>query len=572
MANGSGWLWVAVARFAEQQGDWTPARAAWEQAAGRDGADRVASLVAASVAANLAEDEPASERLLASARELNPNHPRVLLQDVDVEADIDTVLGQLKPLFDETGDVAAIAHAQAALSLLMRGELGDAETHLAAGRAFNHELMPLRIVAQNLIVQRGRLALSAGEHVDARALAAAKDECLGLREELIAMRRWGESVRVLMLAADATALQWELQEAGRLLLSATDEERDAKGGRIVLADAALRAQQSAAALELLEGVPRRDVEVLRATAEFHLGDEAAKRRAMEALDRVISSNSDDALRAAMVRATRSAELPNAGWSDDAERVLTEGGMAEAALASKTMWLHARSDGAGARQLLQPHRQNVRIVELLMGLAVLDNDKEEAARVAVDLLALGPDNLARLRCARALYDVGDVTRAKAEAVVVADDPTAAPYEQGGALYLLAGIAADDERDFTAAMTFFERWAEVEPDNERHVWGRVLALTRLARHADALKLLENTHVYPVTLDDARLAASVYARMEDPVAPSAAGRHRPRPRQGRGAATSTPALRPHAARNCRAAGGPRERGPPGRPERTGAADRLP
>ena len=48
------------------------------------------------------------------------------------------------------------------------------------------------------------------------------------------MRRWNESVRLLKLAADATGLQWQFDEAGELLLSATPDELESKAGRLVL--------------------------------------------------------------------------------------------------------------------------------------------------------------------------------------------------------------------------------------------------------------------------------------------------------------------------------------------------
>lgn len=518
MLDGSFRLWVAVTRFAEQQGDWDLAREGWLQAAEREGADKVACLVAASVSADIAGNTETGRALLDAARAIDATHPRVRLQDASQAEDGDGQLRALEELWGEDGDVGAIAHAQAAIAYLSRGEFDEAESHLQAARRVRVDLLQARIVAANLVVHRNRVALAKGVQVDGRALADVRVECLALRDELKAMHRWGESVRLLMLAADATALQWELEEAGRLLLTATDEEKKVEAGRIVLADAALRAHQSAVALELLGPLPEGEVRAMRATAELDIGDPDVKQRALKTLDELVAPGVEveevELYRAAMVRATRASQFPDAGWPEDAERVLDEQGHAEVALVSKAMWLHASGKPAEARALLQPHAQSLHVAELLLQLAVMDQDMQEAQRRVTDVLALGPDNLTRLRCAAVLWDARDVSRAKAEAAAVAGDVTATPGERGQAYNLLAGIAADAERDYEQALSFFEDWKREEPNNERHVWGRVLALTRLARHADALTLLEQTRAYPQTMTDGRLAAMVYARMDDPV----------------------------------------------------------
>lgn len=515
MQGGSFRLWIAAARFAEQQGDWQLAREAWEKAGERDGADRVRCLVSAAISADLAGDPEVSETLLERARALDHEHPRVRLQEVSHGEDLDEQLEQLRQLWDEGGDVGALAHAHAAIAYLMRGDFEAAERHITAARRARPDLVQARIASANLVIHRNRLALIRGERVDARALAAAKEECLTVRDELIAMRRWVESTRLLMLAADATALRWELDAAGQLLLEAREEEKDSEDGRSILAAAALRAQQHAVTLELLDGVPDDDgVHVMRASARLMVGNEAEQERSLSQLDAAIHTGGDNALRAAMVRATRAYLFPDAGWPADAERILVERGEDEAVLVSKAMWLYRSGNLPEAQRLLEPETKNVRVAEVLLQLAIWEEDKEEAARIATALLALGPDNSTRVRCAKALYEVGDASRAQAEASVVAGDATANAEERGEAYNLLAGIAADHERNFSRALGLFEDWAEADPSNERHIWGRVLALTRLTRHADALRLLEETHAFPRTMMDARLAVSVYARMDDPV----------------------------------------------------------
>lgn len=516
MQDGSAELWVAAARFAEQQGDWQLAREAWETAAQREGADRVEFLVSASVSAELAGDADAATQLLEAARDLDPEHPRVRLQDVNQAGNLDEQLDVLRELWDDDGDVGALAHAHASLAYVMRGEFEEAERHVDAARRIRPDTIQARIVAVNLVVHRSRMALFAGRRVEGRALIDAKEESLALRDELMTMRRWTESVRLLMLAADATGLQWQFEEAGNLLLTATDEELESKAGRIVLADAALRAQQHAVALELLNGVRDDDsVRAMRATAEFAVGDEHARRNALRTLDGLLSADEDHVVyRAAIFRVTHAHEMRDMGWPDAAERVLVEQGEQTAVLLSKAIWLYEEGDVAGARELLEPHAGDVRVVEFLLQLAIWDKDEEEAARVAANLLALGPDNITRLRCARALWEVGDLVRAKAEATVVADDQTATPGERGEGLHLLGGIAADVEHDYQEALDFFEKWEDEEPLNEGHIWARLVALIALTRHTEALRLLEETHAAPRTLVDARVACMVYARMEDPI----------------------------------------------------------
>ena len=516
MRDGSPELWVAAARFAEQQGDWQLAREAWETASEREGADKVEFLVSASVSADIAGDADAARELLEAARRLDPEHPRVRLQDVNQAENLEAQLDVLRELWETEGDVGALAHAYASLAYIMRGEFEEAERHVEAARRIRPDTLQARIVAVNLVVHRTRMALFAGRRVDGRALVDAKEESLALRDELMTMRRWNESVRMLMLAADATGLQWQFEEAGKLLLTATEEELESKAGRIVLADAALRAQQHAVALDLLRGVrDDESVRAMRATAEFVVGDEHARRNAFRTLDDLLSAEEDHVVyRAAVFRVTHAHEMRDMGWPNAAEEVLVAVGEQTAVLLSKAIWRYEEGDVAGARGLLEPHAGDVRIAEFLLQLAVWEKDQDEAARVAANLLALGPDNVTRLRCARALWDAGDLVRAKAEAAVVADDQTATPGERGEGYHLLGGIAADVEHNYQQALGFFEKWNDVERSNEGHIWARLVALIALTRHTEALRLLEETHAAPRTLGDARVACMVYARMEDPI----------------------------------------------------------
>lgn len=513
--DGSHWLWVALARFAEQQGDWKLAGEAWLTVRQRPGADVVRCLVAASVSAELTGDRDNSNRLLDEARELDEQHPRVLLQEVAQAESPEEALAILRELgASEDEDVAAIAHAHAALIYLQQEKFAEADEHLQAAKLLRPELLQTRIVGANAVIHRNRIAMATGSHIDAQAVARGAEECLEMRDKLLRMRRFGESVRLLMLAADASALQWDFDGAERLLLSAQSEELRAEGGRVVLADAAIRAQRYEAALKLLTGA-KEDVRAMRATAELAVGNDEQKKEALRTLDKLVHENGPDADRAAIVRATRAHEFPDEGWPDEAERLLIDDGDDEVALVSKAMWLHASGDPAAARKALEPAaRDKVRVADTLLQLAMVGEEQEQAAEVARHLLTLGPDPMTRVRCASVLYDLGDVERAKSEAAVVASDRSASAAERGSAYNLLVGIAGDIEHDYEQALDLCGSWNDVDPRDERRIWAQVVALARLARHEEALHLLDGTRAVPRTMGQARIAASVYARMDDPV----------------------------------------------------------
>lgn len=514
-SDGSWQLWVAIARLAEQDGDWKLAKEAWDITSRRPGADEVRWLVAAAIAAHVAGEEDEHARYLQLAAAKDPHHPRLRLEQASELDDTSAIRTALAPLLDEDGDVGALANAQSAIAALRDGDIDSAQALLSRGRAISPNLKQLGIVEANVVVHQARLAVVAGRPTDFDALARAKQECLSLREDLLEQRRFAESTGLLMLAADATAVESDFAGAGRVLQQATTDERSSLDAAHVLAESALRAQQALVAAEFLDHSDDTDLgRRLRAQVALASADPDERRGALAALDQLIADSESERLPAALFRATRTHEVPGAQWSADAEAVLRQAGEENLVLVFKALQARTEGDREGAAAMLQPFRRERWAAEPMFEWAVEDGDEQAAADLAETLLAAGPDQPARLRCARALGRAGRVDRARAESLTVAQDPTAGARLRSAAYAMLVSAVSVEERDYAKALSLLDEWRSVDATDLRQVWGRLWVLHRLARHQDALDLLLASQPEPRDVHDAHLASVLYARLPDRV----------------------------------------------------------
>ena len=112
--------------------------------------------------------------------------------------------------------------------------------------------MAVKSTAISVRVQRDRIALTSDQPFSLAEALETQADALALREEMVAMGRWSESGRLLMLAADVSGMLRDLEGAEKVLRRALPEEVAAGYGPLVFGEAALRGGAPRLALELPE--------------------------------------------------------------------------------------------------------------------------------------------------------------------------------------------------------------------------------------------------------------------------------------------------------------------------------
>jgi hypothetical protein len=516
LANGSWQLWVAAARFAEEHGNWPLSSQAWRRASSRPGADEARCLVGAAIAAGMTGDTATSGELLAAARKTDADHPRVLLQSVIDIDDPGEELSVLARLFDEEGDIGTLARCHAVIACLLAGDFVAAKTHLDVAESRGSDLLQVRLARINYVVHNGRTSFANGERADGRAVQTAKEDALALRAELLAQRRFEESCRLVMLAADATVVQGDLEDAAALLRGALNEEKASEGGHLVLADAALRAQDHAGALALLAPLPSSpSVDAMRAQAQINIGDDATRRAAWNRMQELLAdADAEDhvADRCAHVLIFAANDLPDLPFPDAAADRIAAQGDTRGPIIARALWLHRGGHADEARELLHAQEPASWAFEAALQLALWEDDVDEIARLATRVLRDTDEPHLRLVCARQLAAAGDTDRSREVAAAIALDTAVAPRDRGDAFALLGHLIVERAGDHEEGLLWLRRWSEEVPGDRRHVWGRIQSLLRLGHHDEAIDLLLNTPVAIETRGEAMLAARAYLLMPD------------------------------------------------------------
>lgn len=306
------WLWRADARpwrilaiLAEKAGEWTRASVAWNEAADRatqDDDGRAGLLVAAAVAANVDGDRSRHDALLAEAKTLSPGHPRVALQELDQTLGGQARLEALAGIASDDPTIAALIACHRALAHLLLAEMGPAREALREAQDLNPKSAVVRMVRTNVAVQQARLDSYEHRPLDYTDLVEAHAQALSVLDDLRRERRFDESVRALMLAADALSLAHEPERARTLLMSALPEELTTADGPEVLGDAAVRAVGWNEALRLTDQAEASPgVDRIRACALAEGGSLPQRLTSIEMLDRLIEAGGPEAAQAAGFR-------------------------------------------------------------------------------------------------------------------------------------------------------------------------------------------------------------------------------------------------------------------------------
>jgi hypothetical protein len=470
-AHGGPLLWIALARLAEEVGEWSAAATAWGRASPsfEDARSRAGAAAQAMIAAEIAREGGRVETFRQVAREAEPNHPRLVLYELDRTKPPAEQLMTLAPLeTTDPAETALIASYRAGAYLLME-DLSGAREQLTAAEEAAPDSVPARATRLNVTVQEARLASINARRLDTAALRVAYRDALKLRDDLKAQRRFGESAQLLMIAADIQLLQCDRQGSRRLLNTAQPEELEHEQPAIALAVLAMRALDFHAVRRFLARCKSSgDVELLQAVAACEVGTAAERTEAVDLLDAKLAAEepgSDQQAEAAYYRLTACISPARAVWSEEAERVLVETEHRRAAIIPKA-FIAALHHGSyeEARDLLIAEGEERWAIATRLHLAGAWGQRDELVSAAQAALAISPSQDLRVEAGVALLRAGRAERGVEVLNDAADSNDTPTTPRADAYHRLVSVAIRDG-EWTRADELHKRWVHDTPGDQR-----------------------------------------------------------------------------------------------------------
>lgn len=480
LAEGSTDLLYAVVRIAEGSGRWDVAADVWERLAAREHHRRADHLVRAAIDAGVGGDAVRRERLLVEAEREDPDSPRLRLERLDDRQAPEARLEVLGGVHSDDPPLASLIAAQRAIAALQLPDLEQAEHHLAEARELEPDSLHVRSVSVNLRVQRARIAVRDDRDFALEEARAAMLEALDLRDTMVAMGRWEESGRLLMLAADVPAVLRDPASAQRLLERGRPEELEVTDGAEVLGDAALRADADELALRFTDDVDPTDG-VRRIRAAAHVGQPGQREQALATLRELALGDGPEAELAAFERLSACLPPVRAAWDEDVAAVLAGGRHDRVATGLRIMSLAASGDVMRAEELASALPREPWAAELRLRVAGVRGNHQLLERTGQEFLDFRPDASGRLLAAMGLARAGRLDRASDVLGGVAHDLNAPPMVRTDAFAALLRTLADRDA-WEQASREWQSWQQLShsqldrPDDRVSAWQ-----VRIVHHA-------------------------------------------------------------------------------------------
>lgn len=149
-------LQIALARLIEQRGEWAHSTTIWQRAAiKREGPGRAELLVRAAVSAELAGDASRHDELIAKAQEIDPENPRLLLEQISQHDDVAEQLAVLDRVQTDDPELQALALLQRSIALLIGGDPAEARRLVDLAEARAPEMIQVKLARLNVDVHEG---------------------------------------------------------------------------------------------------------------------------------------------------------------------------------------------------------------------------------------------------------------------------------------------------------------------------------------------------------------------------------------------------------------------------------
>jgi len=496
----------------EEDGLWQEAWQAWIETRARPGADFVGCSVRAAEAAVQAGDRVAAVALLDSARDDEPDHPRVLFHDAISEKDPQKALSKLDAIQTADGALAAsVQVAKVSAAVELRDFAAARRALSAAADAGARETLPYRMTETSLAVHE-MMDAARPRSGDVVRLA---DDALDLEAELLRRNQYEQAAGVRAQASAFYGFAGDRGKAEELLASAVETYNvDAADPRLTIAMAASYLGN----YDIVEALIRPDDDRARArylrAAIKSRGSEDEQREAVGELDGLLDHENEDIRSIAAVRRLALAgAAAGIEWSDEAEAVVAKRQLAPVVV-FKASWLESNDRRDGAERELLVHSDEAWALTELMYVSARAKDWSKAARYADALLAHGEaDWEAQRSAADALHLGGDKARAQMEFERLAADPDA-PVSVRAVAYRRLAEPSLNNGDYGRAVRITGKWLDLEPDEPDAAWVHVLALAGLGRDAEAIAAINQRDLHPRQPAEYRVASQLYINADDAV----------------------------------------------------------
>jgi hypothetical protein len=449
---------LLLVREAEAAAMWKEAATGWQRIAEAEDEDatRADFLARAAINAGVAGDPASRERLLGEAEATDPECVRARMARIDDDLKPSEQLAQLAPLETEDPALASMLAARRALAYLQDSELTGAEREVARAEELDPDSLTVQVVRINLDLQEARVALSSDRPFLVARVLSIHERALEVREELVAMARFEESVRLLMMAADARSLLRDVEGARATLERALPQEISADQGAAVLGDAALRSGGPKLALRFVEGAkPDDGIRRISASARADLGG-PGKADALAELEALALGGGEEAEAAAISRLILCMVPSRAPWNAEVAAVV-EGGEHERHVKALHILSLVDSDPAGALEMARSLPSEPWAAEVRLRAAGVAEDKDAMSAAAKEFLGFSPDGAGRLLAAQGLAQAGDLERAGEVSGSVARDPNTPARVRSNGFHIFMKTLADRDDWLTAEQTW-EEWRD------------------------------------------------------------------------------------------------------------------
>lgn len=456
VAHGCDQLAEALARKAERHGRYDLGATAWERLGDRASSDEVKAdrLTRAAIDATVHGDLPRAENFAARAELADASCVRLKIHRLHDDRPPAQVLEDLRELRSDDGDLQALIEVQRARCHMLLLDLLSAEDCLSRASTLNPGSLNVRSLSVCLRVHRARVGVREDEEFPLGEIRAAKSEALALREELISLKRFSESGRILMLAADADTVERDSKATQETLALAVREEYAFSDGAHVLGDAALRGRRPDLALCFTEGHDDDGCRRIRATASLdlsHGADEEARRT----LEELVAAGGPESEQAAGARLL--ACLDGVPFHEPSAQVLQAGLHARIAHQMRAFSLARSGQHAAAEAIADAHSSTRWGAELAVRLAVERGSRSRLVATAKHLLTIGADPFGSYAAGTALAQAGQLDEAATALSSVARNVNAPERLRDDAFNRLMRVHADRDawNDAAAVWRDWER---------------------------------------------------------------------------------------------------------------------
>jgi predicted Zn-dependent protease len=201
---------------------------------------------------------------------------------------------------------------------------------------------------------------------------------------------------------------------------------------------------------------------LRLEAQESIGSPAERAEALSGLDELVNGGGPESVEAAFIRLAATLGKRPAAWNPAASLLLKQSGHERAAIVAEAMYLAQHEGFDEAEELLRPYGRNPWALSARLRAAMTPNaDRDEAAKAAEALLAVGPSHSLRVEAGQGLARSGKLPRAREVLINVARDPGAQEAVRAEAYKTLMSVVGNDLNDWEAAAQLHAEWVQVAP---------------------------------------------------------------------------------------------------------------